>query len=146
MKIAVAYESKYGNGKRCMEYLKGVLTEDGHEVALFSVREQDLSSLPEAEVYVFSAPTQIGNVAGKMKKFLKKARFPKEGAKYALVTTCMDPQKTKSIATMEDLLLSKGVTKAADGLIIKVTGMKGPCEEGHESQLAAFAKEVTKKK
>lgn len=142
MKIAVAYESKYGNGKRCMEYLRDELSRDGHEVALFSVREQGPSSLPEAEVYVFSAPTQIGNVAAKMKKFLKKVEFPTEGVKYALVTTCMDPQKTKSITTMEDLLLSKGVTKAADGLIIKVNGMKGPCEKGHEEQLRELAKQI----
>jgi flavodoxin len=142
MNICICYESKYGNGKRCMEYLRDVLSKDGHEVALFSVREQDPSSLPEAEVYIFSAPTQIGNVAGKMKKFLKKAEFSNEGAKYALVTTCLDPQKTKSITAMEDLLSSKGVTKAADGLIIKVTGMKGPCEDGHEEQLRKFAKTV----
>ncbi len=146
MKICIAYESKYGNGKTCMEYLADILTKGGHEIDLFSVRERGPASVPEADLYVFSAPTQIGNVAGKMKKFLKKVVIPKQDAKYALITTCMDPEKTKSLGTMEGILESKGVTKASDGLIIKVNGMKGPCEEGHQKQLEEFAKEVTKKK
>ena len=143
MKICIAYETKYGNGKKCMEYLQGVFTEDGHEVDLFSVRERAPSSLPGAELYIFSAPTQVGNVAGKMKKFLKKAVVPQENAKYALITTCMDPPKSKSLATMGEILEQKGIKKAVDGLMIKVNGMKGPCDEGHQDKLKAFAKEVS---
>lgn len=142
MKICITYESKYGNGKKCMEYLQEVLSKDGHEVDLFSVREADPSSLPSAEVYIFSAPTQVGNVAGKMKKFLKKVVIP-ENAKYALITTCMKPPNTKSLGTMETLLKPKGISKAVDGLMIKVSGMKGPCESGHQDQLKTFAKELT---
>jgi menaquinone-dependent protoporphyrinogen IX oxidase len=142
MKICIAYESKYGNGKKCMEYLQGMLAEDGHEVDLFSVRERDPSSLPEAELYIFSAPTQVGNVAGKMKKFLKKAVIPQENSKYALVTTCMSPPKSKSLKTMGEILKQKGVKKAADGLMIKVQGMKGPCEEAYQDQLKAFARDI----
>jgi flavorubredoxin len=143
MKICISYESKYGNGKKCMEYLRDVLSKDGHEVDLFSVREVDPSSLPAAEIYIFSAPTQVGNVAGKMKKFLKKVVIPQENAKYALITTCMNPPKTKSFTTMESLLEPKGISKAVDGLMIKVTGMKGPCETGYQDQLKTFAKELT---
>lgn len=144
MKICITYESKYGNGKKCMEYLKDVLTGDSHDVDLFSVREKDPSSMPEAELYIFSAPTHAGNTAGRMKKFLKKAVIPQENARYALITTCMNPPKTKSFRTMERLLEPKGATKAAEGLIIKVNGMKGPCESGHEEQLKTLAKEITK--
>ncbi len=126
-----------------MEYLRDVLSRDGHDVELFSVREVDPSSLPSAALYIFSAPTQVGNVAGKMKKFLKKVVIPQENAKYALVTTCMNPPKTKSIATMERLLEPKSISKAAAGLVIKVTGMKGPCETGHKDQLDTFARELT---
>jgi len=142
MKICIAYESKYGNGKACMEYLADILTKGGHEIDLFSVRDRGPASVPEADLYIFSAPTQIGNVAGKMKKFLKKMVIPKDDAKYALVTTCMDPSKTKSLGTMGGMLESKGVSRAADGLIIKVKGMKGPCGEGHEKQLEEFAKRI----
>lgn len=143
MKICIAYETKYGNGKKCMEYLQDELGNHGHDVDLFSVREVNPSSLPAAEVYIFSAPTQIGNVAGKMKKFLKKAVIPQEKAKYALITTCLKPPKSKSIKTMESLIEPKGITRAIDGLMIKVDGMKGPCESGHQEQLKAFAKELS---
>jgi len=143
MKICIAYESKYGNGKKCMEYLQDVLSKDGHDVELFSVREVDPSSLPSAGIYIFSAPTQVGNVAGKMKKFLKKVVIPQANAKYALITTCMNPPKTKSLTTMESLLDPKGISKTVDGLMIKVTGMKGPCETGYQDQLKNFAKAIT---
>ncbi len=142
MHICITYESKYGNGKKCMEYLQDVLRKDGHEVQLFSVRKTDPSSLPLAELYIFSAPTHAGNVAGRMKRFLKAVSIPQENAKYALITTCLDPPKTKSLKTMESLLESKSVTRAADGLMIKVNGMKGPCVSGHQDQLNAFANVV----
>ena len=141
MKICIAYESKFGNGKKCMEYLQSMLAENGHEVDLFSVREKAPSALPGAELYIFSAPTQVGNVAGKMKKFLKKAVIPQENSRYALITTCMDPPKSKSLETMGEILDQKGIEKAADGLMIKVNGMKGPCDEAYQDQLKAFAKD-----
>jgi multimeric flavodoxin WrbA len=145
MKIAIAYESKYGNGKKCMEFLKDTLAKGGHAVDLFSVREKNPNETGAADLYVFSAPVHAGNVAGKMKKYVKKAVFPKEGAKYALVATSGSGKCEKCFATLEGLLDPKGLQKAVDGLSILVTGMKGPCEDGHETKLAAFAKEITKK-
>ena len=143
MKICIAYESKFGNGKKCMEYLQGVLSKDGHDVDLLSARDAD-PTLPSAELYIFSAPTQVGNLAGKMKKFLKAVTIPERDARYALITTCLNPPKSKSLKTMERLLEAKGVTKAMDGIMIKVDGMKGPCESGHQDQLKAFAEGVSK--
>jgi flavodoxin len=72
MKVCIAYESKYGNGKKCMEYLQSVMSKKGHNVEMFSIHEKKPTSAPSANLYVFSSPTQIGGPAGKMKKFLKK--------------------------------------------------------------------------
>lgn len=55
----------------------------------------------------------------------------------------MDHPKSKSLATMGETLEQKGIKKAVDGLMIKVKGMKGPCDGGHQDQLKAFAKEVS---
>lgn len=44
---------------------------------------------------------------------------------------------------MGETLEQKGIKKAVDGLMIKVKGMKGPCDGGHQDQLKAFAKEVS---
>ena len=141
MKICIAYESKFGNGKKCMEYLKNKLAKMGNDVDLIWIREIDPKSVPVADVYVFSSPTQMGRPAGKMKKFLKKFEPAKSDARYTIFNTYMDPN-AKTIERMEKLLEPKGMTRIADGLRIKVAGMKGPCEEGYEEKLDNFANEI----
>ena len=142
MKVCIAYESKYGNGKKCMEYLQNVISKKGHDVELFSIREKEPTAIPSADLYIFSSPTQIGSPAGKMKKFLKKLQIPQEGAKYALVTTCMSPPNTKCLQKMEKLLSTKEISKISDDLMIKVTGMNGPLDSGYEEKLDTFANNV----
>jgi flavodoxin len=141
MKVCITYESKFGNGKKCAHYLSGAITNKGHETEIFSIREVKPNSLPQADLYVFSSPTHVGSPPGKMKKFLKKLEINQEGTKYALVATYMDP-KTKTLEKMEALLSPKGMTKVSDGLKIKVTGMKGPLEEGFEQKLEEFATNI----
>ena len=141
MKVYIAYESKYGNGKKCVEHLQGVISKKGHNVETSSIREVKTNSLPQADFYVFSSPTHIGGPPMKMRKFLKNLEIKKEGVKYALMTTYLDP-KTKVLKIMEELLQSKGMTKISDGLKIKVTGMKGPLESDYEEKLEEFAKEI----
>jgi menaquinone-dependent protoporphyrinogen IX oxidase len=142
MKVCIAYESKYGNGKKCMEYLQNVMSKKGHNVEMFSIHEKEPTSVPSADLYVFSSPTQMGNPAGKMKKFLKKIQITQEGTKYALVTTCMNPPNTKCLQKMEKILSSKELSKVSDGLMIKVTGMKGPLDSGYEEKLDTFADNI----
>ena len=142
MKVCIVYESKYGNGKKCMEYLQDVISQKGHNVEMFSIHEKEPTSVPSADLYVFSSPTQMGSPAGKMKKFLKKMQIMQEGAKYALVTTCMNPPNTKCLQKMEKLLSSKALSKVSDGLMIKVTGMKGPLDSGYEEKLDTFGNNV----
>lgn len=145
MKVCIVYESKYGNGKKCAHYLNGAITKKEHETEVFSIREIKPNSLPKAELYVFSSPTHVGGPPGKMKKFLKKAEIEGEGQKYALITTCMD-LNTKTLEKMEALLTPKNMTKVSDGLKIKVTGMKGPLEDGFEQKLDEFATSILQEK
>lgn len=141
MKVCIAYESKYGNGKKCVEHLQDTISKNGHDVETFSVRETKPDSLPQADIYVFSAPTQIGSPARKMKKFLKKLEVKQEGGRYALMTTHLNPKAT-TLQKMEELLQPTRMTKVSDGLMIKVTGMKGPLKSGYEEKLDAFAKDI----
>ena len=114
LKVFIAYESKYGNGKKCVEKLQSLISKEEHNVEVHSVREIDPNSLPQADLYIFSSPTQIGRPARKMRKFLKKLEIP-QGAKYSVMVTHMDPN-AKTLRFMEDLLQSKGMTKVSDGL------------------------------
>lgn len=143
MKICIAYESKFGNGKGCMEYLQGVMSKKDHDVEMFSVREREPTSLPPADLYIFSSPTQIGSPARKMKKFLKKLEISQEGAKYALVSTHLN-SKANTREKMEKLLQPKDISKITDGLMIKVEGMKGPLESGYKEKLDTFAEDILK--
>jgi flavorubredoxin len=138
MKVQIFYESKFGNGKKCVEYLGNVITEKGHEVNTCSIRDIKPNSISQSDLYIFSSPTRMGNVHGKVKKFLKKMEIPGEGRKYALMATYADPE-TKALTTMEDLVKAKGMTKVTDGIKIKVNGMKGPLEDSYEEKLDEFA-------
>jgi flavodoxin len=144
MKISIAYDSKYGNGKKCVDYLDSILSAKGNQTSVHYIRETSPESLPEADLYVFSTPTHIGGPPRKMKKFLKKLDIKSENAKYALMTTCMD-KNTKSLTKMTELLEPKNLTKVTGGIKIKVTGMKGPLETGYEDKLKNFAMEISKK-
>lgn len=141
MKVCIVYESKYGNGKTCAEYLQSVISRKGHDTEILSIREIKPKLLPQADFYIFSAPTHIGGPPGKMKRFLKNLKCEEKEGKYALITTCVD-LNTKALQKMKDILQPKGMMKISDGLKIKVTGMKGPLEDGYDKKLEEFAAEI----
>ena len=141
MKICIAYDSKYGNGKKCAEYVQNAMIKKGHDAQAFYIRETKPKALPQADLYIFSAPTHIGGPPWKMKSFLKKLNVKTRNAKYSLITTYMD-ETTKVLPKMTALLQPHGLVKAADGIMIKVTGMKGPLEEGYTKKLDRFVDAV----
>ena len=138
MKVCIAYESKFGNGKKCVDYLQKAITKKGHSVESSSIRE--IKSLPNADLYIFSSPTHIGRPPRKVKKFLNNLEIPQE-TKYTTIVTHMDPN-AKTPKIIDDLLRPKGMTKVSDGVKIRVTGMRGPLEDGYEKKLDAFVNEI----
>jgi flavorubredoxin len=143
VKICIAYESKFGNGKKCADHLGNVLTKKGHNVDILNMRKVKPNKLPKADIYIFSSPTHVGNAPFKVKGFLRKLEIPQEDAKYALMTTCMD-LNCKTTKTMEEHLEGKGMTKVTEDLKLKVEGMKGPLEEDYMNKIEEFASEITK--
>lgn len=141
MKVCILYDSKYGTGKSCMEHLGSLLNDKGNDVEIYSVKEIGPTSIPEAEAYIFSAPTHLGNVSGKMKGFLKKLDN-KDGKKYSVITTCMAPDKTRATETMEHILNEKGMEKATISIKIMVKAIKGPADEYSRVQLKDLADEL----
>jgi flavodoxin len=146
MKVCIAYDSKYGNGKKCVEHLSKVIRAKGHDAELLSIREVSPKALPEANVYVFSTPTHVGTAPFKMKGFLKHLDLKQKKAKYSLMTTTMDPKGAKTLNKMTELIQPYGLIKINDGLMIKVKGMKGPLEEGYEKQIERFANTILSSK
>jgi flavodoxin len=140
MKINIAYDSKYGNGKKCCEHLQNVLRARGNQTEIFNVRQTKPKQLPPADTYIFSSPTHIGGVPRKMKKFIKNL-VPASGAKYTFIITYMD-QNANTNEKMDALLQPKGMGRLTDGIMIKVEGMKGPLEDGFEKKLDQFAAKI----
>lgn len=142
MKINIVYESKFGNGKKMLEELAGILNEKKHEVKLFLVTKTKIEDLPEAGLYIFSTPTRQFMLPPAMNSFLKKFEPPEGKSKYALMTTYLDP-RTIALRKMEAILETKEIEKAAEGFKVKALGLKGPLED-YKERLEKFAEELLK--
>ena len=73
MKVAVLYDSKFGNTKQVAEFLAEKMQANNHQVRLFRTTEtepQDLLAFQPVAILV-GGPTHIGNPARTLGKFLK---------------------------------------------------------------------------
>jgi len=110
MKCVIVYWSRFGNGKKVVEYLSERLKKKKAEVHLVKTDEADPAALPDADVYVFSAPTEAFNIQRNMKLFMKKLRGM-EGKKYGIINT--HNMKRSWLNKMEKLLNKKQMEKRA---------------------------------
>jgi flavorubredoxin len=144
MNISIIYESKYGNGKEAMTYLETILKKKGNSVQLVSIHEIKPRSLPESDLYIFSAPNAFGKIVRSMRKFLDKIEIKNSSAHYILVNTCLNPAsgQDKGLEQMEEILQTKNISKLSEGLKLKVMAMKGPLEAGYEKKLDEFVQTI----
>jgi flavorubredoxin len=144
MNISIIYESKYSNGKEAMTYLETILRKKGYSVQLMSVHEVNPHSLPESNLYIFSAPNAFGKIVRSMRKFLDKIEIKNSNAHYILVNTCLDPASSqdKGLEQMEEILRKKNISKLSEGLKLKVMTIKGPLETGYEKKLDELAQTI----
>ena len=156
MKVEYIHASKYGNGAMVAEEFKKDMAVRGVTVDVHHVREEKPTSMPPADLYVFSSPGRMGKPKGEMRRFLKQVNLP-AGTKYAILTTEGAPQPDKKtgrmpteeeiarwqhvIPIMKELLQAKGMVEVAEDKVY-VTGMKGPLEEGWEKKVEAFAARI----
>jgi flavodoxin len=111
MKSVIVYWSRYGNGKKVVECLAKRLQEQEEGVQIFKTDEVDPAALPEADRYIFSAPTEAFNIQKNMRKFMKRLEGM-EGKKYGIINThSMD---RNWLNKMEKLLSKKNMVKIAE--------------------------------
>jgi flavorubredoxin len=137
------YASWFGNGKKLVEELAEVLAEERHDVTVLSLMDEPAGTAPDADLYIFSSPTRKFNLPTNVRDFVSKFVPPRSGARYALMTTYMDP-RTIGLKKMQAILDSKGMRKIADDCRIKSLGLKGPLEDGYDRKLRAFAGDIAK--
>jgi menaquinone-dependent protoporphyrinogen IX oxidase len=144
MNVSIIYESKYGNGKVAMTYLETSLRKKGYFVQLMSVHEIKPKSLPEVDLYIFSAPNRMGKIIRSMRKFLEKIEIKNPKAQYIVVNTCINPSSSqdKGLEQMDEILSKKKISKLSDGLKLRVMTMKGPLESGYEKKIEDLALKI----
>ena len=140
MNICISYGSSFGNGKTCVDELTALLKKKGHDVARISIKETKPTDLPRADLYVFSSPTRAGQPLGKVKGFIKKGAYP-ENAGFSIISTGVD-ESTGALGKLADAAAKAGLKKAADGVRIKVKGIKGPLTEEYKDKLNTFAEQL----
>jgi len=156
MNIEYFHASKFGNGAMVAEEFKKKMAASGVTVNVHHIQDAIPKKMPPADLYLFSSPGRMGKPRGCVRRFLKKARLP-SGTKYALLITEAAPQPDKKtgrmptaeemakwqrvIPIMNQILQEKGLVKVAEGKI-KVTGIKGPLEEGWQQRVEAFAAQI----
>jgi menaquinone-dependent protoporphyrinogen IX oxidase len=154
MKIEYLHASKYGNGAMVAEeFTKQMaaraVTVDVHHISAVSPKEP-----PQADLYLFSSPGRSGKPIRSMRRFLKKVRLP-AGTKYAILTTEIEPTENTGWAlsdeqvakwqrirpAMNEILQGKGLIEVAEDTV-RVTGVKGPLEDGWQQKVAAFTARI----
>jgi flavodoxin len=137
MNYVIVYWSRYGNGKKVVENLSTKLNKKG-ETKIFTTDEANPTSLPDADMYIFSAPTEAFNIQKNMRKFIKKLKGV-DGKKYGIINThAMDKNW---LGKMEKLLSKKNMEKVAeiDFRVGKDANTGNGLMDGWEAKVEEFA-------
>lgn len=152
MRIGYYHASRFGNGAMVAEEFRRQANALGATVEVHHMREMNPRELPPADLYVFSSPGQWGKPIKRTRRFLSQLALP-PGTRCAILTTEMEPKPEKTTGLipseeeqakwqrvrpiMNDLLQAAGVEKVVED-VIHVTEIKGPLEEGWESEVEDF--------
>ena len=124
-----------------MDYTAEKLKERKIETQIFKTDEANPTSMPEAEVYIFSTPTEAFRIQRNMRTFMKKLTGI-EGKKYGIINTHgMDRNWLNS---MEKLLSKKKMIKkaAVDFQVSKQANTGNGLMDGWESEIDEFVKKL----
>jgi len=141
MKYVIVYWSRYGHGKKLVDYLAGKLKQKAEDVKIFKTDEADPTSMPEADLYVFSAPTEAFSVQRDMKKFMRELSGMQDN-KYGIINT--HGMKKSALHKMEKILSKKDMIKVAgvDFQVGKDAKSGNAFVEDFKPKLDEFAKKI----
>lgn len=138
MKYVIVYWSRYGNGKKLVDHLAGILGEKG-EVKVFTTEEVDPTAMPIANIYIFSAAQEKFTLQKNMRRFMKRITGLNE-RNYGIINTHV-MVKRNQLLKMEKLLTKKKMKKIAsvDFLIGSGSQTGNGLMNGWEMKLNEFA-------
>jgi len=141
MNYVIVYWSRYGNGKKVVDNLAGKLEAKKGKIQIFKTDEASPNNLPEADVYVFSAPTEAFSIQRDMKQFMKNLEGLDQ-KKYGIINT--HGMKKSALPKMEKILSKKNMVMVA-GVDFQVgDGVKtgDGLKDGWQAEIDEFAKKL----
>ena len=143
MNYAIIYWSRYGNGKRIVEYLSEKIKSKDFQINVYKTDEVNPSSMPEADLYIFSSPTEAFNIQKNMRNLMKKIENM-DGKKYGIINT--HGMNRDWLKKMEKLLSKKNMEKIAevDFQVGKDANSGNGLMDGWESKVDNFIKDLSK--
>jgi len=111
MKYVLVYWSRYGHNRKLVNSLVEMLKKKGAETRVLTTDEANPTSLPNADIYVFSAAAEKFNLQRNMKTFLKNISGI-DGKKYGIMNT--HAMNKNRLGKMEKLLSKKNMIKVAE--------------------------------
>ena len=111
MNYVIVYWSRYGNGKKVVDYLGNKLNEKKGKTQIFKTDEADPTNMPKADLYIFSAATEAFNIQKNMRTFMKDLK-DMENKRYAIINT--HAMEKNRLYKMEKLLSKKNMVKVAE--------------------------------
>jgi len=111
MKYVIVYWSRYGNGEKIVNYIAKKLNGKKADTKILKTNELDPKAMPNADLYVFSAPTEAFSIQRDMKIFMKNLEGMQD-KKYAIINT--HAMKKSALSKMEKILYKKKMIKIAD--------------------------------
>jgi len=141
MNYVIIYWSRYGNGKKIVDCLAERLNEKAAKTQIFKTDEADPAAMPEADLYVFSAPAEAFNVQRNMRTFMKRLEGM-ENKNYGIINT--HGMNRNWLSKMEKLLSKKKMVKVADVdfQVGKDAQTGNALKEGWEAKLDEFIKKL----
>jgi menaquinone-dependent protoporphyrinogen IX oxidase len=141
MKYVMVYWSRFGHNKKIVNYLSEKLKDKPAETQIMSTDEADPTKMPDADFYIFSAPTEAFNLQKNMRKFMKNLEGL-DKKNYAIINT--HGMNKNWLPKMEKLLSKKNMVKVAevDFQIGKDSKSGNAFVDDWESKLDDFSKKI----
>ena len=145
-RVAIVYESKYGNTAQVAEAIREAMRGAGvPEVVSVKVDSADVNRVATFDAILVGSPNHIGGPTRRVKKFIRcLAAFDLSGKRLAFFDTYIGGDFGKAVAKMEDEFKARnqGAVVVTPGLSLRVDGMKGPVADGELAKGADFGKLV----
>lgn len=149
-RVAIVYESKYGNTAQVAEAIRAALRGAGvSEVVSEKIDSADVNRVATFDAILIGSPNHIGGPTRRVKKFIRSlAAFDLSGKRLAFFDTYIGGDFGRAVAKMENEFKARNqdAVVVTPGLSLRVEGMKGPLADGELVKGADFGKLVAEQK